>query len=238
MHRQVLGLAVSIALFATPSLADTSECTEITSVPTTISTAGGGVFCFRRDFATGLASGSAITIAVDDVTIDMNGFRLGNLGAGPATLASGIRADGRNNITIRNGTIRGFFRGIQLTGTTGSGHRIEDVRADSNLAIGLDVQGDNMIVRNNHIVGTGNGSNAVTAAGISVIGATNPVISGNVVSGLSETDTIYGIYLNSVSIGEISENKVFDVNSADGKYGIYVLDSTNIAVMNNRIVNR
>src|SRR5690606_14995164 len=51
----------------------------IDSVPATITSQG--VWCLRKDLSTAIASGSAITIATNNVTIDCNGFKLGGLAA-------------------------------------------------------------------------------------------------------------------------------------------------------------
>jgi hypothetical protein len=54
-----------------------------------------------------------ILVASNDVTIDMNGFRLRGVG-GPGT---GIYAADFNNVTVRNGTVTGFAAdGIHGTG--------------------------------------------------------------------------------------------------------------------------
>ncbi len=82
-------------------------------------------------------------IQTDNVSIDLNGFKLGGLGGGSATAAVGIFGEDRSNITIRNGSIRGFLYGISLIKDTGtsSGHLIEDVLADGNRNIGILVAG-------------------------------------------------------------------------------------------------
>ena len=72
------------------------------------------------------------------------------------TGATGINASNRQNITIKNGTIRGFIYGIFLGDAGASqGHVVEDIRADQNTSIGIDVSGDGTIIRNNLVVATG-----------------------------------------------------------------------------------
>jgi hypothetical protein len=94
--------------------ADADSCTAITAVPFTISKAGN--YCLTVDIATPstFTSGDAITINSDNVIIDLDGHNLGNLPAGTGTTAIGISALDHNNITIFNGTVRGFNRGIRL----------------------------------------------------------------------------------------------------------------------------
>jgi hypothetical protein len=67
-----------------------------------------------------------------------------------------IRADNRQSMTIKHGTIRGFFFGILLANSGASqGHIVEDIRADQSTFIGIQVDGSGTLVRNNHVVATG-----------------------------------------------------------------------------------
>lgn len=69
----------------------------------------------------------AITISADNVVLDLQDWTI-TYGAdlGLTHDISAIRADFRHNITIRNGTIRGFHRGIYLEGDdTSGGHLVE-----------------------------------------------------------------------------------------------------------------
>jgi len=88
-----------------------------------------------------MTTGNAITINVNNVVIDLNSRKLGRGSAGAGTLATGIYAYQRKNITIKNGTVRGFYRGIRCMNespfTTSQGHVVEDVRADMNTYIGI-----------------------------------------------------------------------------------------------------
>ena len=93
----------------------------IDSVPATITTQG--VWCLRKDLSTNIASGSAIAISVNNVTVDCNGFKLGGLAAGNGSVANGIYAVNRQNATVRNCNIRGFFTGIDVVYDVG--HVIE-----------------------------------------------------------------------------------------------------------------
>jgi hypothetical protein len=64
--------ALAAAAASVPAAAETVTCTEITSLPTTISTQG--VYCLKKHFILNLASGAAITVTVNNVTIDCNEF--------------------------------------------------------------------------------------------------------------------------------------------------------------------
>jgi nitrous oxidase accessory protein NosD len=196
-------------------------------------------------------SGSAITITVNNVTIDLNGYKLGNLAAGTDTLAAGIFANQKKNITIKNGTIRGFFNGIFLNDvspyTASSGHLIEDIRADGNTQIGIWVAGTGNVIQNNQVVSTG-GSTAeidlepvVDAFGIVHIGPGARVINNDV------TETVgrdsggsfgggNGIWFFAADNSVVEDNRISDTLDVSGiSYGIRILFSDNVMVVNNRI---
>ena len=135
-----LALTLFVALVSlvssglTPASAETTNCTPITALPYTITAQG--VYCLTHNLGTASTTGDAIRINASNVTIDLNGYRLSNLAAGAGTNAKGIYAYQRKNITIRNGSIRGFLYGIHLSDTSpytaSSGHLVEDIRADGN----------------------------------------------------------------------------------------------------------
>src|SRR5256886_4235406 len=178
-------LLLALAIFPGPARAETTLCTAITTVPFII--AAPGIYCLDQDFSTNLASGAAITIATNNVVLDLNGHRLGNLAAGPGTQATGILAVQRKNLTIRNGTVRGFEIGIDLADTspftTSQGHVIEDLRVDQNTDHGMRVSGRGNVIRNNQVVATG-GSTAspnVSAFVILVFGPESRVLHNDVI---------------------------------------------------------
>src|SRR5262245_47728812 len=103
---------ITVTLGASPARGETVNCTPITSLPAVITVQG--IYCLTGNLNTAITSGTAITIDANNVVLDLNGFKLGGLAAGPGTLAFGIRAVNRANITIKNGTVRGFFYGISL----------------------------------------------------------------------------------------------------------------------------
>src|SRR5262245_55252905 len=121
----VLALAFAVAGSAH---AETTNCTPITTLPYVITVQG--VYCFTGNLATAMTSGNAIDVQTSNVTIDLNGFKLGGLAAGFGTSANGIHANQRQNITIRNGIVRGFRAGVFLEDssfTVSQGHVVEDL---------------------------------------------------------------------------------------------------------------
>jgi hypothetical protein len=137
--------ALGLSLANVPALAETTDCRRINTVPAVITLPG--VYCLKRSFVTAIAAGAAIEIKADDVVLDLNGWSLTGTGDF-GTEAVGIAADGREKITIRNGTVRGFRAGIQLLGLAGRTREniVEHVRANDNTQVGIQVHGAGSIV--------------------------------------------------------------------------------------------
>jgi hypothetical protein len=143
-----------------------------------------GHYCLVGDVKTSQTTGNAITVAADDVVLDLNGFSLDGSAAGTGTRANGIFTFDRRRITVRNGTVRGFFDGIQL-GAGGAGVSnltVERVRVDRT-AVGIAVRGlgGGHVVRDNVVTNSGGSTvpGETNGVGISVYGTAD--VSGNVV---------------------------------------------------------
>jgi hypothetical protein len=183
MKKFTFAFVFAALAFTAPTRAETVNCTAITALPAVISVQG--IHCFTEDLTTAITTGFAIDIQTNNVVLDLNGFKLGGLAAGLGTDAKGIHAFDRQNITIKNGTIRGFLQGIILEDTgLSQGHVVEDIRADQNTFVGIQVAGAGNIVRNNQAVTTGGttlggGNNAF---GIFVSGAGPRVLNNDVIN--------------------------------------------------------
>lgn len=124
MRTIIFGLCFA---FATPLLAQDPR-TPISSVPFTIS-AQGSYYLVTNLVATGSTAG--ITIAADNVTLDLNGFAL--VGGGSGSVAGIQVPSAQKNIEIRNGTIRGWTNGgINAINATNSS--IQKLRVSNNIA--------------------------------------------------------------------------------------------------------
>ncbi len=237
MKRFMTLIALATALMATAAKAETTECTVIDTIPMTITVQG--IYCLKGNLATNLTAGFMITVATNNVTIDMNGFKLGGLAAGAGTGANGIVAINRRNITIRNGSIRGFFRGIFLQGgpADSSGHLLEDLRLDGNRRSGAQVEGTGNIIRNNQVVNTGPGDGTSVAHGLSIIDSNDSVVEGNVISSVSETAASYGILVQFSSLIEVRNNTVLRIEGSTSNRGIAFSNANGVTIIGNRILN-
>lgn len=150
---------VSLFVLNTAAVAETTDCTAIASVPYVITAGGSGVYCLTGDLFYSELSGNAIEVQANNVTIDLNGWKLKNHGLDPATTAVGIYAYHRKNITIRNGTVLGFHTGIYVAADSpydaSSGHLVEDIVANKSRLDGIRVGGTGCMIRNNRVVNTG-----------------------------------------------------------------------------------
>ncbi|QDH71416.1 right-handed parallel beta-helix repeat-containing protein [Marilutibacter alkalisoli] len=242
MIRTLTCLALTcVALSICPSLARAAEsydnCTGfISSLPATISTQG--TWCLNKDLSTGVTSGSAITVNTNNVTLDCNHFKLGGLAAGLGTTATGIRADTRQNLTVRNCNIRGFQTGVAAVGN-GSGHLVENSKFDKNTHTAIDVRGDGNLVRNNIVIDTGGGTGNPEANGIHGQGNTdirNNQVDGVIGTGGSNT-TVYGIRLTGGHGAAVGQNVVRNtVPTGTGlARGIYTSNGLKIFLDDNRV---
>jgi hypothetical protein len=240
---------VGLLAFASPASAETTNCTNITTLPNTITVQG--VYCLKQNLATSMASGAAITINTNNVTIDFNDFKLGGLAAGPATQATGVYARDRRNITLRNGNIRGFREGIRIdqtaNGTLSSGHLIEDSLIDGSTQFGLVLSGSGIVARRNRLVGTDSTpppAPTLQAAADSPLAGSS--LGNSAVPGLSNRPAPQigtGVGVNAILAVRLRNSQIVDnlitstISSGAEAYGMYISESSNVEVARNRILN-
>jgi hypothetical protein len=236
MNRTVPMLIVSALIASTTTaFGETINCTAITSLPATITTQG--IYCLTGNLST--ASSGGITIAANNVTLDLNGWKVGGQAAGKGTGALGISSV-YSNVTVRNGIVRGFYAGVYLTG---HGALVEDLLVDQNTYIGVYVQGQGSIVRNNQIVDTGGSTIATNfpAYPIYVTGQ-GSVIEGNVVSGLTAAGNAIetGIFIHdSADQSVVRRNIVSDGAKPTGGGNSTGIDvaASDVIVVGNAVTN-
>jgi hypothetical protein len=165
----VLALALCLS---SVGRAETTQCTAITRLPATISSEG--IYCLASDFFISMLSGNAVTIEADNVALDLNGRTIDNRSAGSGNSAVGIMASERRNITIKNGTIRGFSKGVLIGDyppfTRSQGHLVEHLHVVQNSHAGIVVTGRGNVVRHNRILETGGTVVYENAYGIVAVG--------------------------------------------------------------------
>jgi hypothetical protein len=222
-----------IGALGSAAWADTSRCDRINSVPVVINSPG--VYCLDRHLSTGIASGAAITIASDDVTLDLGGFTLAGT-AGSSGAAIGIHAVARQNVTIRDGTVRGFEEGISLFG--GSNNLVERIRAVGNQLRGIgNVGGERNIVRQSQALQTPGRLGAGTPPSALAVGGTGSRALDNDVFGFPGLGPATGVGIAVGGTGVVVQgNRIGNPPAAGPSFGIVVdPGSADVLVIDNRI---
>lgn len=110
-NRRLFPVLLSIVgLLGTVRLA-ADEPTLLTELPVRITESGD--YRLGADLQFAATSGAAISIEADDVAIDFDGRTLRGT-AGADTLAIGVRATSHRGLVLHNGTVTGFYFGVDI----------------------------------------------------------------------------------------------------------------------------
>ena len=154
MKRNMLSWIAAIA-FAAPAAAWASNhCTAITAVPTILTAAG--VYCLNGDLELAGGHGTAVTIATDSVTLDLDGHALRSR-ASANVLTIGISVVGRKYFTLENGTLAGFAQAVYVRSdgdTPAKGGVLADLKVQRSFWNGLSIECDGCVVRDNVVTDT------------------------------------------------------------------------------------
>jgi parallel beta-helix repeat protein len=113
--------------------------TTITSLPYEITTRG--YYTINTNLT---SSEDGIIVKANNVTIDLKGYTIEGSGTGSYR---GIYMNGRNNVEIRDGTIRNFgLDGINEESSSGHSHRVINVRVIANGGSGIYLWGSNHLI--------------------------------------------------------------------------------------------
>jgi hypothetical protein len=217
------------------------DCTPITSVPYTISKPG--KYCFVQNLDTTISTGSAIHIGANNVTLDLAGFSLTRL-PGAVTAADGIYVAPHDFVTIRNGTVSGFLRGVNIAGMSSKGALVEQMRVANCFYEGIRMENNGGILRSNQIVNMTMTPEAMAASslngvslGLSAYGTNNRILDNSVadVYGVTPSES-YGLNMNACDRCVASGNKFSNAAKVES-YGIQGGFSTGTIVQGNQILN-
>jgi parallel beta-helix repeat protein len=204
-------LLLLAALHSRPAAAETLTCTQINSLPTTISAPGH--YCINAHFAAVFTT-AAVNINSSNVVFDCNDHVITQAGT---AAVSGFYVNNKSQVTIRNCVVVGFGRGISYFETLAGyskNNRVANNDVRKSKIVGIQMAGSANVVENNHV-------------------SENQGASGN--------QYTYGILLSSYGdsgVGNvIRKNVITDI--APSLYvrvtGIYLLDVDNTAVIDNTI---
>lgn len=193
---------------------------SITKVPFTITQPG--TYVLRKDLAYGINGGTAITIAANNVILDLGGRVLSN--TAPQDMdnqANGINLGpgAVDRVTVRNGTVRGFAINVNLYTPEDTGRFVvENVVSEDAGYIGLRLFGASIRVANCTVLNTGYKAAGVVTFGISAYGR-DVVVHGNTVNNLQRISlNSYGINVTALESGLVKDNLVS--TSTQGTTGI------------------
>jgi len=189
--------------------------------------------------------GAAIEIQADDVALDFSGGGLDQQSGSPDTFAMGVYALDRNNISIRNGTIRGFNYGVSLENSAAdfsstTGHVISDMVFERNLNNAIEVRGTNTVVKNNRIRRTGNSPFGSVVA-IMIFGPGSQIQKNEITeTAVTSSDSdAQGIQVLGGPGCVIEDNRIVNIDAVDDRsYGVLVWLSADCLVRHNTFENR
>lgn len=154
------------------------------------------------------STGTCFNITGSNLTLDCSGF---TVTYGTSTVGNGVKATGRNNITIRNCLI------IKGSGTDAN-----------NIGIDFSSINDSLLV-NNTIRTNGTDHNY----GIQLVNSNRSGIENNTIRTQGSTDRNYGIYLFSNTTNVIARGNSITTNGSGADFGIAIESSS----VNNTVIN-
>jgi Periplasmic copper-binding protein (NosD) len=156
-----------------------------------------GSYRLTSNLTVSAASTDAIDVNAPSVTIDLNGFSIFSFVATSANAISG----NYGGITVENGTVTGFGRGVSLS----SQSIVRNVHADSNSNVGIGVVSSSVV---QGCTANGNGNYGIVGSG------SGDVISGNTANGNGGV----GVGIDALGNGSLVAGNTAVVNSGFGLY--------------------
>jgi hypothetical protein len=204
-------LTFALLYVGTGARAETLQCTELASLPATITAPGH--YCLNKNFYQVFTT-AAVNIAADNVVLDCNDHVVAQTGANAIT---GVYANNRKQVTVRNCVLIGFGRGIgffESAAGLSRGNRILRNTIRRPGVTGVQVAGSTNLVEDNHISCNRGSGSANTTYGI-LISSVGDAGDGNVV--------------RHNTVAAMSPEYVVDV------VGIYLLDVDGTVVIDNSV---
>lgn len=223
-----------------PAGPDSTACAMITSLPYAINASG--KYCLNSNLSMSSPTGIAIEINADSVVLDLNGFNITGAPAGPGSHAIGIRSSDRKSITIRSGSVKGFYNGIFLQGSNSAWCVIENIKVQDVTYEAIRVEGQGHIVRNNHVVNTSGNPDAATggngsSVAIGAYGSRNMIVNNDIMDTVAIGNGIgTGINLNASDRSVVENNRIVNTAGPINPFAIFVGSSADVLVVGNRII--
>jgi hypothetical protein len=167
----VLAAVATLVSIAAASEGQAGESVAITACGQVVTTSA---FLTQNMHCTG---SSGVVVGADQITIDLKGFRLrGDRAIGD----NGIDDNGFDSVTVKNGTVRNFFVGVDAY--NGTDHiSISNVVASGNAGIGVSVIGDSAKLKS--VTASGNDGDGFEVSG-HLISVQSAIATGNTSYGM------------------------------------------------------
>ncbi|MEW6379253.1 MAG: right-handed parallel beta-helix repeat-containing protein [bacterium] len=184
-----------------------------------------GNYILTGDITVSTPQVNGIEIMADDVTLDLNGYTL--TGPGGEGTGIGISVAQRENAEIINGTVQGFFSGINLSGNN---HQLKNVSACQNSSSGIEA-GSSLITdcqaNANGLHGLMATSSTITTCTANANGSCGMHVTSCTVTGCTASfNGSHGIY--AVDKCCLEETTIRD----NGGYGLYLDPDYSYAIRN------
>lgn len=132
------------------------NCITIDTAPTTLTKPG--CYKLQQDLHVATPGDNAITVAADNVRIDLAGRRI--VGPGdPKGSGNGVYANAVSNLEITNGSIKGFLYGVRIDGGSrgdaSANIKARKLIARDNFFRGISIEAGNAEISGNKVVNTG-----------------------------------------------------------------------------------
>lgn len=208
------------------------DCRQVETLPARITAPGN--YCLGATLRLETPAEAAIAVEADSVVLDLRGHAL-EAGPGRQRRAAGIQVTNQRRVTVRNGVVRGFDRGLTFEGAEGGFHRVEGVVVEGSRAVGLRLEGRGNLARGNRIVDTVAGEDAA-ALGIQVHGPLARILDNqvqNTTGGAGAT----GIRLDGADASVLERNRIANDRTVPHSTGIEVVASRDVLLVGNEISN-
>jgi len=189
--------------------------------------------------------GDGLVVAANGITVDLGGHTVDGTSADDSV---GVRSDGFDGVTITNGTVQGFERGVYLTNGADNG-RVRQLTVQFNASDGIAVSrstGDKItnndsrdnftgivVLDSAHILVAENIAEVNQESGINFVGSRNSRITGNRVN---SNDMLIEVFFGGITLSDSSGIRVDANESSVGSgYGIALFGSDANVILKNQM---
>lgn len=214
-----------------------SLCTPILVAPFTIGMPGR--YCVGADLQLPVEA-TAIQIVSSDVALDLQDHVITTPVDSPQNSSAGVFAQGRSNVTVRNGSLRGFDYGIRLDGplSTFAGYVVRNASVEDT-ATGIHVSGAGNTIEGCRVTHTKARLSFVGLFGgkaLEIQGMGASIADNDLIETYGLGSPVQAVHLRNASASSVRGNRITNAGAFDADtYGIQIDASESVAVLRNTI---